>query len=173
MDSHLQKCIDYIEWIAKKVLRVISALLHRDFDEEAFRNFAQFIKFGLVGVSNVFISYVIYAVSLMILQKMGFFHPADYIIAQIFAFFLSVLWSFYWNNRLVFIAGEGKTRSIRKALVKTYISYSVTGLFVNSALLVLWVQVFHISEFIAPFMSLMISVPINFLMNKFWTFQDC
>ncbi len=143
MDDYLHKCVYYIEWIAQNILRVISALLHRDFGEETFRNFLQFIKFGLVGVSNVFISYVIYAVSLVVLQKMGFFHPADYISAQIFAFFLSVLWSFYWNNRLVFIAGEGKTRSIWKALIKTYISYSVSGLFVNSALLLLWIQVFQ------------------------------
>ena len=91
--------------------------------------------------------------------------------AQVIAFVLSVAWSFYWNNKMVFVKEEGQQRSIWKSLMKTYISYSFTGLFLNSILLVLWVQVLHISEFIAPIINLVISVPVNFLINKFWAFK--
>lgn len=92
-------------------------------------------------------------------------------LAQIIAFLLSVLWSFYWNNKKVFLPEEGKERSIWKALLKTYISYSFTGLFLNSILLILWVDVLEISEFVAPVFNLLISVPLNFIINKFWAFK--
>lgn len=66
---------------------------------------------------------------------------------------------------------EGEQRQVLKALVRTYISYSFTGLFLNSALMVLWVDVLHISEFLAPVFNLLMSVPVNFLINKFWAFK--
>ena len=66
---------------------------------------------------------------------------------------------------------EGQQRSMWKALLKTYVSYSFTGLFLCTALLVLWVQVLHISEFVAPLINLVVSVPVNFLINKFWAFK--
>ena len=131
----------------------------------------QFVRFGIVGVSNTIISYVIYVVCLLFFQKMGILKNIDYIIAQVTQFVLSVLWSFYWNNRMVFALKEGEKRSVWKALIKTYISYSFTGLFINSALLIVWVKVMHISEFIAPVINLLISVPLNFIINKFWAFK--
>ena len=96
----------------------------------------------------------------------------DYLIAQIAAFVISVLWSFYWNSKMVFILEEGKERSVWKALIKTFIAYSFTGLFLNSILWLLWVRVFSISEFIAPLINLVVSVPLNFIINKFWAFRQ-
>ena len=87
-------------------------------------------------------------------------------------FVLSVLWSFYWNRKFVFRAEEGKQIPWLRALVKTYISYAFTGLFLNSVLSVLWVEVFGMSKIVAPILNLIISVPINFLMNKFWAFRS-
>lgn len=72
---------------------------------------------------------------------------------------------------MVFRLEDGQKRSVWKALIKTYISYSFTGLFLNNVLLILWVQIFHISELIAPVINLLISVPVNFLINKFWAFK--
>jgi putative flippase GtrA len=58
-----------------------------------------------------------------------------------------------------------------QALAKTYVSYSFTGLFLNSILLILWVKVLGISEYIAPIINLLVSVPLNFIINKFWAFK--
>ncbi len=132
----------------------------------------QFIKFGIVGVSNTIISYLLYTGSLLAFRGMGVFSKGDYFIAQIISFILSVLWSFYWNNKMVFTLENGAKRNMWKALLKTYVSYSFTGLFLNSILIVLWVEVCHMSEFIAPIINLLVSVPINFLINKFWAFKS-
>ena len=108
---------------------------------------------------------------LLLFQRLGILAGFDYIVAQVIQFFLSVLWSFYWNNRMVFKLKEGDHRSILKSLLKTYVSYAFTGLFLSSILLIFWVQVLHISEFIAPVINLCVSVPLNFLINKFWAFK--
>ena len=131
----------------------------------------QFIKFGIVGISNTLISYILYVVSLLIFQRLNWFGKVDYLVAQMIAFILSVLWSFYWNNKMVFVKEEGQHGNLWKALIKTYVSYSFTGLFLNSALLVVWVDMLHISEFVAPIINLLISVPLNFIINKFWAFK--
>ena len=160
-----------IEKVIYTILKAIFNMIHKELTDETFQAFMQFVKFGIVGVSNTIVSYVLYAVSLIVFQKNNLVPKVDYLVAQIIAFVLSVLWSFYWNNKMVFVVEEGKKRSIWRALLKTYVSYSFTGLFLNSILLVLWVKLFHISEFLGPVINLVINVPINFLINKFWAFK--
>lgn len=95
----------------------------------------------------------------------------DYLIAQIIAFVLSVLWSFCWNNKYVFQKEESEDRNLLQALLKTYISYAFTSLFLNSVLSIVWVEVLHISKLIAPIINLLVSVPLNYVLNKFWAFR--
>ena len=101
----------------------------------------------------------------------GIFLEIDYLLAQVIAFVLSVLWSFYWNNKYVFDQDENSERNLLRALAKTYASYAFTGLILNSVLSVIWVEVFHFSKLIAPVINLLVSVPVNFLLNKFWAFR--
>lgn len=159
------------KFIEKAAGFVVFKILHIHISEEKWQGFLQFIKFGIVGVSNTVVSYVIYVISLLIFQKNGWFVKADYLIAQVIAFVLSVLWSFYWNRKYVFNSEDGEAVSWYKALIKTYISYAFTGLFLNTILSVLWVQILGISKMIAPIVNLLISVPLNFIMNKFWAFK--
>ncbi|WP_022760421.1 GtrA family protein [Butyrivibrio sp. AD3002] len=160
-----------IEIITGAVFRFLFKIVGKEYTDSIHETLMQFVKFGIVGVSNTVISYLLYTFSLLAMRVLGIFAGYDYLIATVIAFVLSVLWSFYWNNKMVFVIEEGQSRNIWKALVKTYISYSFTGLFLNSILMVLWVQVFHVSEFIAPIINLLISVPVNFIINKFWAFK--
>lgn len=171
MQSSGNKLWKWIEKIIYSILRGCSILLKKEISEDIFLTVMQFLKFGIVGVSNTVISYVIYVIGLIVFQKLNVLQNVDYLAAQLVAFAISVLWSFYWNNKVVFVLEDGKERSIWRALLKTYISYSFTGLFLNSMLLIVWVQVFHMSEFLAPIINLLISVPLNFLINKFWAFR--
>lgn len=130
----------------------------------------QFIKFGIIGVSNTIISYVIYIIALKMLEVVDVSENVSYLYAQGISFLLSVAWSYYWNNRFVFT--NSKNTSWIKVLLKTYVAYSFTGLFLSSALLVVWIQYLGISEYIAPIINLLFTVPINFLINKFWAFAS-
>jgi len=124
----------------------------------------QFIKFGIVGLSNTCISYVVYVV----LVRLGFV----YLLANVFGFIISVLNAFYWNNKYVFAKNEGEKRSWVKALLKVFASYSITGLLLTTILLEIWIKYVGISEYIAPIINLIITIPLNFLLNKLWAFKE-
>ncbi len=129
----------------------------------------QFFKFGIVGLSNTIISYSIYCLTLYVLKP--FQLQYDYFIGNILSFVLSVLWSFYWNNKYVFKVENGKERNIFFALVKTYMSYAFTGLLLNNVFAYVWIDILGVNKNIAPLITLIISVPINFIMNKLWAFK--
>lgn len=162
---------DIIRKIVVFFLKILYKILHRELTDEAVDAFMQFVKFGIVGVSNTAVSYIIYWLSLTAFQKLEVLPNTDYLVAQFIGFLLSVLWSFYWNNKYVFKKGEGEQRSIWKALFKAYVSYAFTGIFLNSIMSVLWVEVLDISKLLAPIINLLVSVPLNFFMNKLWAFR--
>ena len=152
------------------LIRKILEILHIRLSESKETALIQFIKFGIVGVSNTLLSYAINVAVLLVLSP--FQLKWDYFAANIIAFILSVAWSFFWNNKYVFILREGEHRNIWRALLKTYISYAVTGLLLANILSYIWVDVVGISKFIAPMLNLIISVPVNFLLNKLWAFKS-
>ena len=159
------------KFIEKILDFILCKLLRLKINKTQWELLMQFVKFGIVGLSNTVISYVIYVVTLILFQKNNLIPSVDYLAAQGIAFVLSVLWSFYWNNKFVFEKADNEERNIVHALIKTYISYAFTGLFLNSILSLLWVEVFGIPKIIAPIINLLVSVPLNFIMNKFWAFR--
>ncbi len=160
-----------IEAVVCRIFRKISEHAGEDFADKYLVSFLQFLRFGIVGLSNTAVSYILYVIFLFVFLRSGIFPTNRYLVAQGIAFVMSVVWSFYWNNRIVFTLQDGEKRSILKTFVKTLVSYSFTGLILNSALLILWVRILHISEFVAPIINLLVSVPLNFLINKFWAFK--
>ena len=165
-----EKCWNIIETIVRKVIVSIYRLIHKDLSDEVYTAYIQFVKFCLIGVTNTAVSYFITVISLVFFQKMGMSARYDYLVAQFVGFVISVLWSFYWNNRLVFTEDNDR-RVWWRALIKTYVSYSFTCVFLNSVLSWIWVTIFNISKIIAPLINVVLDVPINFLINKFWAFR--
>ena len=158
----------FIEKIYMFFVELLFKIIKKDLTDKKRQTFKEFLQFGLVGVSNTIISYLLYVVTLLLVSKSGV--KFDYIIANIVSWLLSVLWSFYWNNKFVFKKEEGEKRNIWAALFKTYVSYGFTGLILNNILSVLWVSVLHISKMLAAIINLVISITINFFMNKLWAF---
>lgn len=154
------------------LLQMVFRFFHKEISKEKEKVFFQFIKFAIVGISNTIISYIVYLVCLAVLKSMNLFIEWDYLIAQTTAFILSVAWAFYWNDKFVFTVSDKMERPMLKALLKCYVSYSFTGIFLNSILLIIWIRLLNINEFMAPVFNLLISVPVNFIINKFWTFKD-
>ena len=159
---------NFIICILSKSLKFI----HIELDSNKVKIIKQFIRFGIVGLSNTVLSYTIYSFSLLLLKRYNLLVNVDYLFAQFISFFLGVCWSFYWNKRVVFKSQKNHLKlDIIKSFLKTLISYSFTGLFLSSFLLAIWVNCFHISEFIAPIINLIVSVPLNFILNKYWAFK--
>ena len=110
----------------KKVVIRFLTFFHVDKTENLVDNMVQFVKFGLVGVTNTVISYVLNILILALLFPLAV--SWDFVVGNVVAFVLSVLWSFYWNNRFVFSMQEGEERKVWKALLKTYVAYAFTGI---------------------------------------------
>lgn len=64
------------------------------------------------------------------------------------------------------VVQDGEKRDIGGTLVKTYLSYGFIGIILNNILPWLWIGVFGISKYVAPLINLIISVPLNFIINK-------
>ncbi len=122
------------------------------------KDIVQFIKFGIVGVSNTVIAFGIYYVL--------YFWGIHYVISNFFGWAVGVLNGFYWNNKYVF----NSSKNCLSALFKTYISYGISFL---TGTILLWgmVELFSVSPVIAPIICLLVTVPLNFLLNKYWTFK--
>ncbi len=129
--------------------------------EKLIKLFGQFIKFGLVGVSNTLISLGIYYLMVWL--------GCHYLIANIVGFIVSVINSFFWNSKFVF--KEKEENSKVKSFVKMTLSYGSTFILSN-VLMFLFIDVFGISKYIAPIINLIITIPINFFLNKIWAFKD-
>ncbi len=120
----------------------------------------QFIKFGIVGFSNTLISLAVY----YILVFLGW----NYLLANTMGFLISVCNAFFWNYRYVF---KDKTEtSIPKSFSKVFITYGISYL-VSTFLIWLMVDILHISEWLAPLIRLVVTVPLNFVLNKLWAFR--
>ncbi len=146
----------------------IKALYERLSAHPKFGVLIQFIKFGIVGVSNTLVDLGVYYIFVLI-------DPSLYLPGKTAGFLISVLNAFYWNNRYVFkTRGKKDGNSVLlptlKRLGRTYLTYGSTFLL---TMLLLWLEVEHwgISELVAPLINMFITIPLNFLMNKFWAFR--
>lgn len=120
----------------------------------------QFIKFGIVGFSNTLISLAVYYILV--------FFGWKYLLANTMGFLISVCNAFFWNYRYVF---KDKTEtSIPKSFSKVFITYGISYL-VSTFLIWLMVDIMHISEWLAPLIRLVVTVPLNFVLNKLWAFR--
>ncbi len=125
--------------------------------------FWQFFKFGLVGLSNTAVSFGTYYLILWI-------NPDLYMLGSILGTILSIANAFFWNDRFVFSGNSNDFKSKMKRLGKAYVSYGGTSILSN---VLLWVQVglLGVSKRWAPLVNLCITIPLNFIINKFWTFK--
>lgn len=132
--------------------------------EKALELFWQFFKFGLVGVSNTMVSWFCYYTILFINSDL-------YLLGSIIGTVVSIANAFFWNDKFVFSGNQQDWRSKLGRLGKTYVSYGGTSLLSN---VMLWAEVtfFSVSKTIAPIVNLLVTIPLNFAINKLWTFRE-
>ncbi len=124
----------------------------------------QFIKFGTVGAINTVLSYAITNGAYYLLHL----HEQ---ISNIIAFVITVFISFMLNGKFVFTENK-EERNFWKSLLKVYASYSVTGVFLTAILLYIEEELLGIPHYIATLMNLVVTIPVNFILNKFWAYKE-
>lgn len=168
----MERFWNLVHKVVEACLKLVFRILKKELKPSTTEAITQFVKFGIVGVSNTLFDYAVYLVTLLALQALGWFPNVDYVIANVMGFLLSVLWSFYWNNKYVFREKKKGERSIWKTLFKTYCTYAFSGLVVKNVLSYVFIQLLQISKVVAPLLTIVVTVPLNFVMNKFWAFKE-
>lgn len=123
----------------------------------------QFVKFGLVGAVNTLLSLGINYLFIWI-------DPSLCLWGNFAGWAVSVLNAFYWNNRFVFQKSAATRKELWLRLGKSYVSYGASFL-LSTLLMWLEVQVLGLSEWLSPIVTLVITIPLNFVVNKLWTFR--
>lgn len=155
----MAKLWNWFESIVRAVVGGFLKLFGKELSEEQWTAFMQFVKFCLVGVSNTLISFGVYCIFVLINKDL-------YLLGNAAGFVVSVLNSYIWNSRFVFKKQDERIKTI----IKTFLAYG-TNLLIGTALLYVFVDVLRISEFIAPILNLAVTIPLNFLLNKFWVMK--
>ncbi len=124
----------------------------------------QFLKFGMVGALNTILSYLITNVCYYL------FHMHEQI-SNLISFLITVFVSYLLNSRFVFRQEDSGRQPWYKVLARVYASYALTELVLMGLLLYVQERLLGIPHFIATFLNLCVTVPLNFLLNKFWAYR--
>lgn len=118
----------------------------------------EFIKFGIVGVSNTLITFLVYN----ILLKLG----VNYLVANVIGYICGMINGFIWSKKWVFkVEDESKMYFVKFALV------NLLSLAVSTGLLMILVKQLSLNSTVAQLITTCITVVINYLLNKVWTFN--
>lgn len=139
-------------------------------EDSRFAPVLQFIKFGLVGVSNTLISYAVEMLGYYVLLT-GWTHEQGKVITvTVVSFVISTMNAYYWNNRYVFRGDRHTWRQHLSAYLRTAACYALTGLILAPAVK-LWLVQISVPFWIASLSTLILTIPLNFILNKFWAFK--
>ena len=125
--------------------------------KKLWEKYSPFIKFCIVGVTNVIIFYTIY----YILLTLGI----SYLIANTIACIIGILNGYVWNSEFVF----KKNKSINN-MMKFSIVY-ISALFINLVIMYICVDTYNVHKLIAPIFAIGTGTIYNYMLNKIWTFK--
>ena len=120
----------------------------------------QFIKFGIVGISNTLLT----ALTIWILLKV--FHSSDYV-SNIAGYIIGLINSFFWNRKWTF---ESKTK-LNVTFFKFIVTFVLSYLFQLGNLYLL-LHFTHIDSYICQLLSIVVYTFVNFVLNKYYTFKN-
>ena len=120
----------------------------------------QFVKFGIVGISNTLLTFAVYTV---LLKVFGVW----YIAASAIGFVVGATNGFLLNRRWTFAGHVGDAYTpVRWATVQT------AGLGLNLLTLYLLVHDAGLDELLAQAIATVLVTVSTFLVNRAWTFKD-
>jgi dolichol-phosphate mannosyltransferase len=122
-------------------------------------NWLQLFKFAVVGGSGYVVNLIVFA---LLAEAAGLHHIA----AALGAFCVAVTNNFLWNRMWTFDAREGHA-GFQAA---RFFAVSIGGLAFNLVVLELLVSSAQVAEVPAQAIAVALSMPVNFIGNKLWTF---
>jgi putative flippase GtrA len=121
---------------------------------------SQFVKFGIVGVSNTLIFFAVYT---LLLKVFGVW----YVAASGIGFAVGAINGFLWNRAWTFRGHVGDALTpVRWFVVQS------SGLLANLGLVYLFVDGAGLGELVGQAVTIVIVTVLTFLANRAWTFRE-
>lgn len=162
MSLFFQKIWYSLMHLCRTVLQWLLHPFHITITDDTWFVWEQFIKFALVGCSNAVVTLIVYNIMVLL------FGAGIYLYAQTIGYIAGIVNSFFWNSRFVFNSGEQKSAN---AFVKMCLCYGITY-FLQMGLLYVFVERCGLSAFLSPVLAILITTPVNFILNKIWAFHE-
>lgn len=124
----------------------------------------QFYKFGIVGVSNTIVDFLVY----VLLTRTLLFFSEHFYLANVLSFSIAVTNSFYWNRKWTFRS----TDSRRTLQYFKFFVVNIAGLGINTGLLYVLVRYADMYDVFAKILAIGVALFWNFFINRLWVFTE-
>jgi putative flippase GtrA len=119
----------------------------------------QFVKFGIVGISNTLLTFIVYT---LLLKVFGVW----YLAASAIGFVIGAVNGFLLNRRWTFAGHVGDSLTpVRWAVVQS------GGLGINLGLLYVFVHDAKLDKLVAQALATIVVTVTTFIVNRAWTFR--
>jgi putative flippase GtrA len=127
----------------------------------------QFVKFCLVGGSGVFVNLAVFNLTMLLWRLAAGHDPllAKYV-ANALGFVVSVLTNYYLNRRWTFRSNGAVHRELPK-----FFTVSIAAYLANLGVFTVCLTQLHIAPNASQLIAIACVMPINFLLNKLWSFR--
>ena len=128
----------------------------------------QFIKFCFVGASGVLVNLVVFNLTLLLWRLAAGDTPtvAKYL-GNLLGFVVSVLSNYYLNRRWTFRSSGAVSSELPK-----FFTVSIVAYLVNLAVFTIALHGLHLSDNLSQLVAIACVMPINFVLNKLWSFRE-
>ncbi|MEJ2055226.1 MAG: glycosyltransferase family 2 protein [Calditrichaceae bacterium] len=128
-----------------------------------FRKYYEFLKFGFIGLTGIFINLGIYILFTRLLN-----FPFEY--AGLIGIETSILSNFFLNNLWELRSKHGEPHLLTK--MYRYHLRSLAGAVINYTVLLIGVFEFDLHDIIANLIGIILAIIINYGVNAFYTWRD-
>jgi putative flippase GtrA len=127
----------------------------------------QFIKFCFVGASGVVVNLVVFNLTIQLWRLAAGSSPtaAEYL-GNLLGFVVSVLTNYYLNRRWTF-----RSSGAVKTELPKFFTVSVVAYLVNLGVFTLARHGLHLDDNVSQLIAIACVMPINFILNKLWSFR--
>jgi len=136
-------------------------------DDRLKRNGMQFIKFCFVGASGVLVNLAVFNLTLFSWDAaFGETTTAAKYLGNALGFVVSVLTNYYLNRRWTFRSSGAVATELPKFFIVSIVAYLA-----NLGVFTVCLQVLDFSPNLSQLVAIACVMPINFVLNKLWSFR--
>jgi putative flippase GtrA len=127
----------------------------------------QFVKFCFVGASGVLVNLAVFNATLLVWRlTIGHTTTAAEYLGNLLGFVVSVLTNYYLNRRWTF-----RSSGAVKTELPKFFTVSVIAYLVNLGVFTFARHGLHLDDNLSQLVAIVCVLPINFVLNKLWSFR--